>query len=210
MLGTVLTEGGKQNAALLRSDLVPLWLIGIQINSVRDDVRPKLKLFIRRAADVLVEAFQEGRLTADPIFDELLQRSDSEAVEAYKMLQAMVKLARNQILMETQLTSRLDDHEEQIVDHETRLEEVEAALGHPDRTITPAQASQISQAVKAIAHELGKRSKRNEYQGVYGELYRRFDITSYKLLPAHRFEEAMGWLTEWYTTITGTEKGIPF
>jgi hypothetical protein len=43
----------------------------------------------------------------------------------------------------------------------------------------------------------------NQFGAVYGELYRKFGITSYKLLPAHRFEEAMKFLTEWYTTLTG-------
>ena len=33
----------------------------------------------------------------------------------------------------------------------------------------PEQASQISQAVKAVAMELSKQSGRNEYGGVYGE-----------------------------------------
>jgi hypothetical protein len=32
---------------------------------------------------------------------------------------------------------------------------------------------------------------------------RKFGITSYKLLPTHRFEEAMKFLTEQYTTLTG-------
>ena len=62
---------------------------------------------------------------------------------------------------------------------------------------------QISQAVKAVAIVLGKQTKRNEFGAVYGELYRRFEITSYKRLPAARFDEAMGFLTEWHISLTG-------
>jgi hypothetical protein len=51
---------------------------------------------------------------------------------------------------------------------------------------------------------LGKQTKRNEYGGVYGELYRRYGITSYKLLPAAKFEAAMKWLDEWLQSITGS------
>jgi hypothetical protein len=50
---------------------------------------------------------------------------------------------------------------------------------------------------------LFKETGSNQFGAVYGELYRKFGITSYKLLPAHRFEEAMKFLTEWYTTLTG-------
>lgn len=123
---------------------------------------------------MLWEAFREGRLTSDLILNELLQ-TDSDAVQAYKMIQAMLKLARNQILLE----SRLDEHETQLVGFEERLEQVEVTLGDPQRQVTPEQASQISQAVKAVAMKLSEQSGRNEYGGVYGELYRKFGITSH-------------------------------
>jgi hypothetical protein len=71
--------------------------------------------------------------------------------------------------------------------------------------VSDEQASQISQAVKAVAMAFSKQTGRNEYGGVYGELYRRFGITSYKLLPARRFQEAMDWLSEWYQSITDEE-----
>ncbi len=61
------------------------------------------------AAKVLWEAVQEGRLTVDPTFEELL-KTDSPAVQAYKTFQALTKLARNQILME----ARLDEHEQRL------------------------------------------------------------------------------------------------
>ena len=52
---------------------------------------------------------------------------------------------------------------------EERLGRVEATLGDPGHAVTPDQASQISQAVKAVAMELSKKSSRNEYGGVHGE-----------------------------------------
>lgn len=193
----IATPGGRQPTGVLRVDLVPLWLSGIDTNRVKDEIREKLERYQREAARVLWEAFQEGRLAADPSFDELLQ-SDSEAVQAYKVLQAMVKLARNQIVLEARLGNV-----------ELRLEQIEVTLGDPGRNISPEQASQLSQAIKAVAMKLSEKTGRNEYGGVYGELYRRFGITSYKLLPAQRFQLAMRWLTEWYQSVTGGEEA-PF
>jgi hypothetical protein len=187
----MITPGGRQRVGMLRVDLVPLWLSGIDTSRVKDEIRDKLKRFQREAAKVLWEAFQDRRLTTDPSFDELLQ-SDSDAVQAYKMLQGMLKLARNQIILE----SRLDDH-----DH--RLETIEAQLSPPAHAITQSQAMQISQAVKAVAIVLGRQTKRNEFGAVYGELYRKFEITSYKLLPAAKFDEAMAFLSEWHISLTG-------
>ncbi len=189
------TPGGVQRGYVLRVDLVPLWLSGIRISALNEDVRPKLERFQREAAKVLWEAFQQGRLTADLDFDALLAQDTPEA-QAYKMAQAVLQLARTQLLMRAQ-----------IADHEQRLETIESQLGNTGRNVTPDQASQISQAVKAVALALGKKSGRNEFGAVYGELYRKFGITGYKMLPARRFDEAMKFLTDWHEDITGT---LPF
>ncbi len=183
--------GGRQEAALLRVDLVPLWLSGISPNRVSEEIRPKLVRFLKEAANVLWEAFQEGRLTADPTFDELLN-TDSDAAQAYKLGVAIMKLARNQMLMDARIDS-----------HETRLEAIEAQLSAPDHALSQSQAMQVSQAVKAVAIAQGKETGRNEFGSVYGELYRKFEVTSYKLLPSAMFEEVMDWLTEWHATLTG-------
>ncbi len=79
----------------------------------------------------------------------------------------------------------------------------------PVTAVTDEQAMQISQAVKAIAMVMEKQSGRNEFQGVYGELYRRFGITSYKLLPAEKFADAMQFLTERFVNLTGSDD-VPF
>lgn len=180
--------GGRQRTSLLRVDLIPLWLSGVRVKSAKKEIRPKLTKFKREAAKVLWEAFQEGRLTADPTFEELLA-TDSPAAQAYKTFQALTKLARSQLILEST-----------VQDHEERLERIEATLGDSGKNVTPDQASQISQAVKAVAHAMGGHKK--HYQGVYGELYRREGITSYKLLPAHRFEKVMQWLSKWFQELT--------
>lgn len=194
------TPGGPQSAYVLRVDLVPLWLSGVRAAAVREEIRPKLEKYQREAAKVLWEAFQEGRLTGDLALDDLLA-SDSPAAQAYKMASAMMQMARQQLFLEAQLQSQAS----QLADHEGRLEQIEESLGDPGRHITPEQASQISQAVKAVALQMSRLSGRNEYGGVYGELYRKFGITSYKLLPANRFQAAMDFLTEWHRTLVGDE-----
>ena len=193
------TAGGPQQMPCLPLDMLNGWLFGINANRVKEAVRERLVRYQRDCYRVLFEAFEEGRLStmADATFQELLEQNDSEAVEAYRMLQAMIKMARNQIIIESRLT-RQDDRLEQ---HERRLEQLEERFDSGD-TIGEGQASQISQGVKAVAMQLSKQTGRNEYGGVYGELYRRFEITSYKLLPASRFQEAMDFLNQWYASLT--------
>lgn len=181
--------GGVQEAGLLRVDLVPLWLSGLTISRIKEELRPKVYRLQTQAARVLWEAFQDGRLTND--FDALLA-SDNPAAQAYRMAQAVMMLAQQQLLIESRVTGV-----------EGRLEAIEATLGDPGRHITPDEAMQLSQAVKTVAMLLSKASGRNEYGGVYGELYRKFGITSYKQLPAARFGDAMRWLNDWRDSIEG-------
>jgi hypothetical protein len=58
-----------------------------------------------------------------------------------------------------------------------------------------------------VALKLGKKSGRNEYGAVYGELYRKFGVTGYKQLPSTKFQSAMSWLNEWRENIEGD---LPF
>lgn len=192
-------DGGTQRSGVLRVDLIPLWLTGLRIQAVNEDVRPKLRRFKQEAAAVLWEAFQEGRLTADTSFDDLLQQASSEIVEAYQIAQAIMKLARNQIILE----GRLDDQGRTLADYGRRLETIEADMHQEDRYISEAQATQISQAVKAIAIAMGKQSGRNEFGATWGEFYRKFGIAKYRYLPISKFEEALTWLNEFYQGLTG-------
>jgi hypothetical protein len=193
-------DGSQREMLCLPLDLLPGWLFGISVSRVKESLQEKLDRYREECFQVLWEAFQEGRLTADPNLEEILQ-TDTPAVQTYKMLQAMAQMARNQVLLEARLSGRLAEHED-------RLERIEAELAYPERTITPEQAANLSQAIKAIAMELSNRSGRNEYGGVYGELYRRFKIPAYRELPARRYQEAMDWLKEWWQSLT--DDTIPF
>jgi hypothetical protein len=129
----------------------------------------------------------------------LLKQASSDVVEAYQLAQAIIKLARNQIMME----ARLDDHGRTLEDYGHRLETIEADMHQEDRYITESQATQISQAVKTIAITLGKQTGRNEFGATWGEFYRKFGVSKYRYLPAAKFEEALVWLNDFYQGLTG-------
>jgi hypothetical protein len=199
-------KGGNPNMLCLPLDYLNGFLFGISANRVKEDLRDRVLLYQERCYKVLYEAFQEGRLTETTDFDVLLS-SDTPAAQAYKMAQAIMQMARQQMLLE----SRLDAHGSQLLNHEQRLEELEATLGDTGRFVTADQAMQISQAIKTIAGEIQKRTGRNDYGKMYGQLYREFGITSYKQLPANKFNDAMDWLTTMFRNVTGaTGDDVPF
>ena len=185
---------GKQNTYVLRADLVPLWLAGIEVSRIGEDLQAKVVQYKKEVAKVLWEAFQDGRLTLDSSFSELLKDDNNPTVQAYKMGQAIMRMAQQQLIAE----ARLDNHEQ-------RIQELESILDDTKHRITQEQASQISQAVKAVAIELGKNAGGSHFGSVYGELYRRYSISSYKMLPKDKFNEAMGFINNWYQELTDGE-----
>lgn len=195
------TPGGRQEAVCIPLDYLSGFLFGISADRVNPEYRADVLRYQRECYKVLAEALQEGRLVGDVTLEELLHTGDPDTIQAYQIAQAVMRLARSQLLLEARLGGRIDEHE-------GRLVAIEEKLADPDRLVSPEQASQVSQAVKAVALELGRKSGRNEFGAIYGELYRKFGITGYKMLPARRFEEAMRFLTEWHESLTGA--GGPF
>lgn len=173
------------------------WLFGITATRVKEEIRDRLIRYQRECYRVLADAF----LTPGPSFSELMEVADPNVVEAYQIARAVMKLAQSQIELESRLNNRLNEHHQ-------RLESIEAQLGAPGRSISPEQATNISQAVKAIAMFLSKKDKSNQYGSVYGELYRKFGIPTYRELPAGRYEECMDWLRSWWQELTNDS--VPF
>lgn len=201
--------GGAQEMTCLPLDMMHGWLFGIQANRVKPEVREKLLTYQRDCYRVLSEAFLHDEIThrPEPQFEHILP-SDSPSVQAYQMAKAVMQMARQQVVIESRLLSAEDsiaENSDVISTLDSRVQLLEAQGGDKTRQIDNTQASRISQAVKTIALELGKRTGRNEFGGVYGELYRRFEIPGYKQLPSVKFEEAIHFLTDWYESLTGVE-----
>lgn len=172
------------------------WLFGINANRIKEEFRERLIRYQKECYEVLAQAFQSPAARPD---------TSATLMQVYEMGKAIMQMAQEQMEFDRRLAiteGRVDQAAVVVGDLRKRVTAIEQTLAG-GRVVTDEQASQISQAVKAIALALGKKSGRNEFGAVYGELFRRFGITSYKLLPSRRFTEAMAFLTEWYEQVTG-------
>lgn len=195
--GRVTRPQGREMVCL-PLDYLNGWLFGINANRVKESVRDSVIRYQHECYRVLFDAFQSGELSIDSNDIDDIAKIDPEAVEALRIAESVVKLARSHVRLLRQVQT-----------HETRLDAIEAELGHDDRFITVSQAEQISQGVRAIALVFSKNTGRNEYGGVYGELYRQFSINTYKRLPAGKFDEAMNFLRQWWEELTD-DLNVPF
>lgn len=104
------------------------------------------------------------------------------------------------------LTSRLDQAAVVVGSLLRRVDAIEGVVS-PGQVISDAQAAEISTLVKAIATEMAARDTdtgakgRNPYQAAFGELYRRFRVSSYHNISVRRFTDVMAWLPEYQETL---------
>jgi hypothetical protein len=69
---------------------------------------------------------------------------------------------------------------------------------HPTAAISDAQAAEISSQVKALAEILTSRDpSKNHYQSIFAEIYRRFGVSSYKLIRQEQYQAVLTFLDEW-------------
>lgn len=204
---TIDTAGGPQDAECLRLDLIPLWLTTINPKRVSDAVRPKLVRYQVEAASVLWAAFRNDILPASELVP---PRARSGAEIALDIATAIQHLAQQQLEIERSLEGmhgRMDGMARFLRDFagstNARLSALELRL-EPEAPLSEEQAAELAMAVKAVGQALsGKERKQNGYQVVYGELYRRYRISSYKNLPRGKYAEVIAWLHSWHVELDG-------
>lgn len=169
-------------------DYVNGWLFGINAGRVKEEVRDRLIRYQRDCYRVLASAFlRENRPTS----------SETTLMHIKEMGLAIAQMAEQQMEMERHLTARLDKAAVIVGGHERRITVLEQRLS-PGRLISEEQAADIGLHVKSLAALLGERdNSKNHYQGVFTELYRRFGVTSYKMIPQSKYAAVLAFLEDW-------------
>lgn len=202
------TEHGHEQAQTVTMLCLPLkylngFLFGINAARVKPEIKDKLVEYQRRCYDVLHQAFQADMLTA------LGHRPESDTIQQLTQIREMglsiVKMAEEQIEHERRLVSvetRLDAAAMVVKNINSRLTMVEKRIqaGQP---VSDAQASEIKEQVKALAMSMGGEGR--HFQAIYTEIYRRWSVSSYKLIQAHDYAEVMRFLKEWHQKLNDGE-----
>jgi hypothetical protein len=174
---TMLVEssGGSQEAQCLRIDMIPLWLVGVNANRVKPEIRDKLIRYQTEVADVLWQAFKQDLLPATlPAPPE----QPASGVElALDVATAIQQLAQQQVRIERSVEGmhdRMDDMARFLRNFVSNADRRVSALElqiNPEEQLTEAQAGELALAVKAVAQALsGPDRTTNGYQHVYAEL----------------------------------------
>ncbi|HET7160281.1 MAG TPA: phage antirepressor N-terminal domain-containing protein [Burkholderiales bacterium] len=199
-------DGKAREMVCLPLELLAGWIFGVTTSKVRPELREKLTRYREECYRVLWEAFRD-RVVAVP--GAVLAESDAiaELRRIAEMGRAIARLADQQIELQRQqqhLSQRVDRAgqivrviQSDVATIQVRLEMLEDTV-RPGAPIAKAQAAEISQRVKALAERLtGMEKQKNFYQGIFGELYRRFRVTSYTEIPQEQYAAVLAFLDDW-------------
>ncbi len=196
-------SAGDPNMICLPLELLPGWLFGISTSRVRNELQPKITQYRRECFKILWRAFQTEALGVVGQ-REIEHRPATDLVRIREMGLAIAQMAEQQIALEARVSvhdQRLDRAAQVFRAFEQRLDIIQEQL-HPSSYITDAQAAEIASLVKAIAQQLSEHDKsKNHYQGVFGELYRRFHVSTYKHVRQEQHAEVLAFLDEWRGSI---------
>ncbi|HET9222625.1 MAG TPA: phage antirepressor N-terminal domain-containing protein [Roseiflexaceae bacterium] len=180
-------------------DYLPGWLFGINAARVKPELKERIILYKRECYRRLWDAFKHDIARAADLAS--LPDTPSGAALAYELATAVQHLARQQL----ELEQRMRQAASWAKTTNARLTALELQV-NPQQPISEAQAADLAVAVKAVGNTLDRQGGANGYQQVYGELYRRYGVTSYKNLPRARFEEVMAWLRSWHAELSVSQE----
>ncbi|MCI0576033.1 MAG: ORF6C domain-containing protein [Chloroflexi bacterium] len=175
------------------------WLFGLNADRVKTEIRSRIIRYQEECYQILATAFVDRPLPAE-----------SPAVKALEQIRemgrAIMQMAEQQLEFERRVAtteSRLDKAAVFMGDIGRRVASLEQRLD-PGNPITDEQAAEVQAAVKALAMLMtGQDSSKNHFQSIFNELYRRFKVTSYKLIPQSKYPAVMQFLQEWHGRIVG-------
>lgn len=173
----------------LRADLIPYWLAIVPTKRMKAEKKARIDYYQTQVADVL------GRLFgSSPVVSPSTEASLGEQHSAYAEGLAIARMALDTAQLANTQAEKTGKEVEALKEiYEMRIAALEARL-MPRETISEEQAERISDLVKQVALAFSRKVGGNTFGVVYGQLYRTFNITSYKLLTQAQYPKAIEWL----------------
>ena len=187
------THRGLQETLCLPLDYLNGWLFGINAARVKEELRTRLIQYQKECYQVLANAVTQRPLPAE-------SPNITALTQIREMGLAIVQMAEQQIEFERRIgttENRLDRAAVVVGELGRRVSSLERRLS-PGSAISDEQAAEIQTAVHALGMMLTEQDKsKNQFQGIFHELHRRFGVSSYKLIPQDRYAAVLAFLQEW-------------
>ena len=204
-------QGGDPELLCLPLEYLPGWLFTISANRVRPELQDKITQYRRECFKVLWRAFQAEALGLAQLQPAVAGQTVQDPPVVAPSTTLVLTQLRDQALAQYQLAEQQLALEARVTTHDERFQraavvirDIQQRLGaleeriQPAEVITEAEASEVASQVKALAEALMQRDpSKNHYQGIFGELNRRFRVASYRRLSRGQLAEVLQFLDDW-------------
>lgn len=181
-----------QEMLCLPLDFLNGWLFGINANRVKPEIRDRVLRYQKECYRILADAFLQTSTNTE---DWMTTSPETRAalIQIRETGRAVMQMAEEQL----RIMQRLDQAAAVVGQHNRRILALEQKLA-PREAITDEQASDIAEKVRAIAMALTEKdNSKNHFQAIFGELHRRYRVTSYKNIRQNQYQEVLDFLDEW-------------
>jgi len=176
----------------LRADLIPYWLAIVPTARMKSEKRARIEFYQDQVADVLGRLFGSMPAHVSPADNTSLVTQNPTFAEGL----AVARMALDQAQFAVNRVEETSDEIKALkVVYEARIAALEARFMQPLATLDEEQAARIADLVKQAALALAAKLGGGNFFGtIYGQLYRTFNVTSYKLLTQAQYPKAIQWL----------------
>lgn len=189
-------DGRQREMLCIRIEYLPGWLFGVTPSKLKPELAPKLTRYREECFHVLWQAFQSELMRYAPT-----PTTSNALTQVRDLALAVAQMAEQQLELQAQITTvntRVDRAAVVVSDLQRRLSTVERKV-EPAASITNEQATDISNQVKALGELLTRKDpSKNHYQSIFGEIYRRFRVNSYKLIRQDQYQAVLTFLDDWH------------
>lgn len=202
------TPGGPQPTICLRSDAVPLFLAGIQVNRVEEaEARELLIAFLEEAHIVLAEHFGLSERGEIQMHREAIARMIARQQALEEMLEERVSSSSETFQRELarradQIQLEIREEQEQTLDKvraayaglRSRISTLEKISG-PKERLTPEQLGQLKQTVNTLgALKMELEDSIRPFPGIYADVFMIAGVSRSEHIPQGKFQEVLDFL----------------
>ncbi len=189
------TEGGVQKTFCLRADSLPIFLTNVNLFQVKDKENFKiLEQFIRENHIVLAEywgiADREQIMVSRQVIERLImEHAEMEGTDPKKVKEDLDRFR-------TEVEETMEKIRVAFSKLQTDVKQMQQWVG-PTNRISPEQGAEIQHKIKQLAElKIEYMNIASPYGAIYGSMYKRFSVTSYKEIKMSDYPHVLKWLDD--------------
>ena len=188
----------KQEVGFLDLEALPFWLGMIEVNKVKEEIRPRILLYQRDFVRTVFAAYRSEMFSPD-LIAEMDTHLPQEERALYELMSQFQELRRKVEALNGKLDKDLASVGLTLGDLGGRVDRIEAkVIG--EATIYDNQAQTIGEMIVAVGTAMyeanrSKIGKAEAYKNAQMEFKREFSVHIYSALPLSRYEDAVQFLS---------------